>query len=319
MVQAVIVLGMGPVEPEFRGTGQQRRLIIANPRMRHNAIATKELVVNGYIDLHGFIVPTGGTTAKAQLVEEAYRQHLINGPQTEEEKRQVLQTSEAELMGSFIKKVVVKSNVSSQIPQEILLESEASNTLENFICSLNLLDRKVNGLFNGQIAVVGSNFGHLTRVSEIAKALGLDQGQMVFLSSEQILRHFDYDSKYLDEFLPEKVKLEDIQMHERWLLGIQKIPEYVLPEIKFVENDERFMQMMKELRTYYGTEVLGNIAQGLDHFETMQPKDIRDILGSMKRKLPPKNWGISANPDVWRERMRVYNKNTENWLTHKFI
>ena len=52
-----------------------------------------------------------------------------------------------------------------------------------------------------------------------------------------------------------------------------------------------------------------------DRFETMQPAAIRAALTALQRQLPPKEWGIQANLDAWRERMRVYDRDTEEWLT----
>lgn len=83
-VDAVIVLGMGPVRPQLRGVPNEegvRRPIADFERMRAIAIATKELAAHGEISPKGFIIPTGRASANSGDVQKAakYREEKLTG------------------------------------------------------------------------------------------------------------------------------------------------------------------------------------------------------------------------------------------------
>ena len=115
-VDAVIILGMGPVEPFLVGEPIRRRVVIENERMRHNALAAKELIVRNYVTESGIIIPTGRPTATIETVADALENrkkphYFARIAGTTQDKKIVLETSEAQLMADLIQKAVAKPGV----------------------------------------------------------------------------------------------------------------------------------------------------------------------------------------------------------------
>lgn len=346
-VQAVIALGMGPVRPQLRGGvgGKKRHIVAHHPRMREIAVAVKELAANGYIDPKGCIIPTGRATANTaetqkaleqrgtetpeellSLSTEEYKrrfpkfgdfQNYVGQPQSEEEVARVVGISESSLMADLIKKAVSKPGPldRKEVPPEIIEETEAPNTIQNFVRAINLLDKRTKGVFKGKIGVVSSNFGHLSRARGILLALGIPEEKIVCLSAEQILRHFGYRQSDIDSFKPHNTSAQTLQNQERWIRGVREIPEYVLPEIAFIENDNRLIMVMESLRQLYGKEKLDVL--GLGDFDKMRIEDVREILSSVSRKLPPSEWREQADIDVWKAKIDQEDALTSQWLKGK--
>lgn len=109
-----------------------------------------------------------------------------------------------------------------------------------------------------------------------------------------------------------EIAIQTLQNQERWIRGVREIPEYVLPEIAFVENDNRLMMVMESLRQLYGKEKLD--ALGLGDFDNMRIEDVRKILSSINRKLPPSEWGEQADIDVWKATIDQEDALTSQWL-----
>ena len=326
---AVIGLGMGPVVPQLRGPKGKRRPVTISPWMRHNAIAIAEIVDSGLIEENGYIIPSGFPARKEdmnrQLRETPRTQREAYGrPASTEEEMQIRKTSEAKLMGWLIGHAVARSATASRkYPNPTVLEErEASNTIQNFVRAINLLDKRsyerTGGLFEGNIAFVASEFGHVARAKEILNALGFDDERIVPITAQQVLRHFGYKGNLYPELWhgkPYEKQMQDTKLsQERWRRGVREKPAYVLTEIIYFEKNARLMQVMAALGRWYGQEDLGKFSLG--DFAFLKPEDLRRILGSIDRNAS-ENWpeeAIPADTSALTQEIEKYKRLTEQWL-----
>jgi hypothetical protein len=220
-IDALVLLGMGPVKPELRGPEGDRHPVVDFERMRAITIAGKELVAHGLVSEGGAVIPTGRTTADSGEVEKALgesqkgvdaetlntmnyieRQRTVGKPQTSEEAETIKKTSEAELMSDLLKKAVAKpGEIDRQgVPVDIILEEQAKNTIENVINTINLMDARQGRKWVGSVGILTSNFGHIPRIKELFNAFGVGDSKIVPLSAEAVLDHYGYDSSYLARY-----------------------------------------------------------------------------------------------------------------------
>lgn len=327
---AIIGLGMGPVIPQLRGLKGKRRPATISPWMRQNAIAIAELVANDLIEENGCVILSGFPAKEEdmdrQLRETPHTEREDYGmPASAEEERWIRKTSEAELMGWLVKHAVARSATSRDEGSRptVLEEREASNTIQNFVRSINLLDKRsqerTGNLFEGTIAFVTSEFGHVARAREILIALGFYDAQVVPITAQQVLRYFGYEGRLYPTFWHGKSyekQMQDAKRNQvRWSRGVREKPAYVLTEIVHFESNERLMQVMTALRRWYGQEALDKF--GLGDFEALQPEEIRRTLSGIDRKAPenwPKEEWIPPDTSVLEQEIEEYKRLTEQWL-----
>lgn len=251
-------------------------------------------------------------------------QRLLGRPQTEAEMAIILETTEAGLMEDLQIRTRPKSH--RETTQIKLPEILASNTIENIVRTINLLDteakKRGDDMWRGTIAIVSSNFGHIQRIKEIFKALGIGEDRIVPLSADAVLRHAGYDPKYLDKYEREDLNLDTdlgrntLKSQERWRRGVREMPQYVLPEIALIENDARLFQVMEALQDWYGEEMLRKIDPDLIDIKRFTAEQIRGTLGKIERQKPPESWGDldDAKTAAWVAENAAYTDLTKAWL-----
>lgn len=279
-VDALLVLGIGG---NTRLLGPDRHPVIEEQRMRINAVAAKELAAHHNITS---IIPTGQFT---ELVEYHYKrlaarqqskpdptetdflsfQGLMGQPTDEAELRRAAAVSQGELMSSLIRRAVPKGGAPSRLTQEILEERIARNTILNFIEALNLLDERTKGFWQGNMAVLTTNTGHLQRSLAIGRLLAL--GEILPISSEGTLLHYGYDKEYLNYML--QVTDSELREQEKNLRALSEIPEFIIPELVYIKNDERLRKVLSHLSGVYGPQALAKF--GIENIESMPADSIR--------------------------------------------
>ena len=226
-VDALFVLGIGG---GLQSVGPKRRSTIAEPHMRLNAIATKEIANKGYLPQTAVIIPTGKGTeivdwhyqqlaqkqvllGKAQTPSQLRDQmpgdlsyldfqRFLGQPGDEAELKRMAQATQGNLMAGLIHNAAGKPSDKpdrTTVTQEVLAETKARTTILNVINALNMLDQRTGKMWEGNVGILTTNTGHLQRAQEVAKALGL--GRVLLLSSEQILLHRGYNKDYLNKIL----------------------------------------------------------------------------------------------------------------------
>lgn len=192
--------------------------------------------------------------------------------------------------------------------QHVLLEDRATNTIENFAHTINYLDQDKDKYQN--IALLSNNF-HIGRIEKLAGKMGVE-GQSI--GSEDVVKKMDprYEKvakRYFDPEVNEAYRAEvlgelegekKMQMESRlggiakdypkserrWSRGLDEIPEHWLPNVSFIENPERLKGILK------AEENIESILRqnGVDDIETADPDELRKVLASIERKMPPKEW-----------------------------
>lgn len=302
-IDALIVLGIGG---NIQRKGLHNRPVIENPRMRINAIATKELAVNGHIAQDTVIIPTGKGTEVVKWHEDRLThkkgllgqstdadelrkllpkntsylafQDFMGQPSDEEELRKTALVSQGELMTDLIGKAKAKPSGNldrGQISQDILPETRARTTILNLIEALNLLDAHVQGVWDGNIAILTTNTGHLQRAEECAHALGIKNALM--LSSEQVLLDKGYNQGYIQQML--QMSEGDFKEQEKNFRAIKELPEFLIPEAVFIKNDQRLKQVVAHFETYYGVDALKKY--GVEDHSELTADEIRERIGSV--------------------------------------
>lgn len=194
-----------------------------------------------------FIIPTGGKTGG------------LDKP------------SEAELIVRILKTIFA-------IPEDtFIIEDTAMNTIQNIIYSANIVDRL--GLDPKDLLFISMGF-HIQRIKEICAIVGLS-GR--FVSAEKIVerrsrRHRRLLSKLLSPKREQYAKI--LSEQERWLRGLREIPEYWLPEMEKIENNNRLIDILKLKKVQPLLQ-----SHGIDPDRT-SPEDVRIWLRKIPRKFP---------------------------------
>ncbi len=259
-------------------------------------------------------------------------QHVVGRPADLAEREAVVKISEARLMSQLITDTVVKPGPANrrELLQQIVPDENAANTLQNVIDFLNIMEEKSpDGLWTGNAAMVSSNFGHLERIAKIFEALGIDDSHLVPLSAEQVLRHFHYSDnaeftkeykELVQAYLLRNLDPGTIQNQEKFLKGVERMPEYVIPEIYLIKSDKRLLSVLNSLKNFYGKELFEKSFPEISHFEDLPVDKLREILVGLKdkRKMPSVEWGKEANLEEWKARIVDDDKRTEKWLEDNF-
>lgn len=282
-------------------------------------LAASELYLNGQVE---DVILTGGPMKKnegiedseAQLMrdyflrklEQRWRSELLNDYKEAEGN---VRNAEGEIRPDIAGRIneIIEMRL-QDASQHVLLEDKATNTIENFAHTINFIDRNPSKYQN--IALLSNNF-HIDRIVKLAGKMGV-KGQGI--GSEDVVadlgpryetvakRYFDPEenSAYRQEVLAQLSsedktvaqfrlgdKAEDRPKSERrWSRGLDEIPEYWLPNIKFIENPERLKNILSAEEK--AQAILKK--HGIENIETASPEEIHAALASVERILPPKEW-----------------------------
>jgi hypothetical protein len=205
-------------------------------------------------------------------------QDFMGQPSDEVELARAAKVSQGELMTDLIRNARTKTagdRDPAQVPQDILPETRARTTILNLIEALNLLDERTKGVWDGNMAILTTNTGHLQRAQECAKALGLKN--VLMLSSEQILLTQGYDQEYLQGML--QMSEGDFKEQEKNFRAIKELPEFLIPEAVFIKNDQRLQQVIAHFESYYGVDALKKY--GVENHRQLSADEIREKIGSV--------------------------------------
>lgn len=327
-IDALIVPGMGPVLPALVGAEEKRRVIAQSQLMRHNTIAAAELVAKGKLGKEGVIIVSGKQTAKNDDVIQALAQKQeanpsaasfrseMKNPGSPKEADQVLNTTEAELMRNLVTHVVPKSGEKKPVtPERVIEEPLAPNSINNLFEAINALDATVEGdrIWQGNLGIITSEFGHLARNKEILNAIGFTDDRLVPLEAQEVLQQSGYDQLYSDYWKQQMESYKGDQ--ERWRRGIREKPVYLITQLDAVRKPERLMQIMRGLRQWYGQETLNKY--GLGNFDNMTREQIIEQATSFNREAPenwpPENWN-PGDLNAQEQEIQRYKVLTQQWL-----
>lgn len=317
-IDALIVFGGGVLPDSSLEAMNMGKKLIGHPekgwRMplgaKMRALAAAELYLGGQVK---DVILTGGATGKglefseAQLMQKYFLRKLEQRWRSELKKQyQESGNLNDETLSQI--EAIVKTR-QKEAEQHVLLEDKATNTIENFAYTVNFIDKNPDKYQN--IALLSNNF-HIDRIVKLAgkmKVEGKGIGSEDIVSNlsqrhEKVAqRYFDpevnevYRNEVLvelggDEKIITERRLGDLakerpKSERRWSRGLDEIPEYWLPNIKFIENPERLKSILSVEEKV--AEILAQ--QGIADIETANPQDIQTALGSIERLLPPKEWG----------------------------
>lgn len=241
-IDALVVCGMGPLRlADLKGT---ERLFPLHPYNRLNALAAKELAVNGVVDS---VVTSGTSTGKV-------REEPLDRIQSLEQS-----VSEGDLLADIYDRASRGKRANpkghERAAKIIKVDSAAKTTFDNVIQALNALDQENGGYWEGKLAVLSSEF-HVPRIREILTAFGLRNSQI--LSAERVLNHFGYRG---DRFYPkgdfgygktyEEFEEEIYNGQPAGLQNLQDNPSYVTFELSKIKSNRRLQEIAGNLRNYY--------------------------------------------------------------------
>lgn len=311
-IDALVVFGFGIISDQDLEKQAIGKSIIGQPEKgwrlpigaKLRTMAAAKLYFEGQV---GDVIFTGGTvkekegiaSSEAQLMEN-YFQHKLKNWWTEKFKKEG--KSEDEVKAEVDKRLEESS-------QHILLEDKATNTIENFAHTINYLEAKKNEYQS--IGFLSNNF-HVERIVKLANKLGTS-GRGVAAEpvvSEIDPRYQEIAEKYFGPERNEEYRQEvlrdlnedqdriaqarlgtseaDYQKGERrWSRGLDEIPEYWLPNVKFIQNPDQLRKILKAEENVQ--EVLRQ--HGVADISAASETEIRQALEGIERKMPPEEWG----------------------------
>jgi hypothetical protein len=312
----------GPIIPSGAATINKERLnqdvyemqydmAVAENLLRDKGVApTEEAIKNELLEVYDYL--------------DVQQQHeLLGRPENEKEKKLLEETSEAKLMSELLRRVRARPDAENRevVPIEIFEENQAKNTIENVIYTLNKLDKDAESMFTGTLSILTSNNGHLERSGLILQIFGIDPEKTVLLDPEQILRHFGYDERYIRHIEEHNNREDTMRHYTRWMEGLRSLPDYVLPELALIENNDRLKYTVSSLRHWYqqvGVDIC-TLHPELLGYETMDPNKLRDTIKKISRLMPPEEWKDRWNTVQMRQNISKYKKQTEAWLNGEKI
>lgn len=244
----------------------------------------------------------------------------VLSPTMQKEIEKLYTTSEAEIMEWVFLNAhskVMKPDGSGRVTGkslhiEIFRDNLATETIDNFINAINELDkrsRKKNKImFNGSLAAVTSRY-HIARTMETARYLGLEN-QVVPLVSQEVLKHFGYDTHLFKS--SNQFDIATRWNEQKWTRAIHQIPEFILPVIYQIQDDERLINILHNLKTIYGEKVFDNLH--LAKITLENANRLRLQLKSLARKNPKiEEWMLTDTKEI-NEAIDQYVHFTEEWL-----
>lgn len=171
-VDAVLILGMGPVMPTLATIGLERKVVMGIERMKHNALAAKELAVRGFVAEDGLIIASGRTTANSEAVTADYKKRQLDAertlsiwpsplPVSEEEVARVIATSEGKLMKELMDRARPKNlnpnNTPATTPGETAPQPDTTQRKQENTQSQETGKKGINVFLEDQ---AGNTFGN---------------------------------------------------------------------------------------------------------------------------------------------------------------
>lgn len=241
-LDAVVVLGMGPLRLREVADKGSDRLYPLHPYNRLNAIAAKLLASNGVVDT----VVTSGTRTGTP------------GEGTSDRIKSLEQVvSEGKLLADIYGRargIGVDASGNARAEKIIQIDSQAKTTFDNVIQALNALDAKNGGYWQGTIAILSSEF-HGPRIQEILTAFGIKDARV--LSAERILRHFGYTGRlYPKGEFGYGVTYEQFEegVYQGQPAGLENLrdnPSYVTFELAKIKSNRRLWEIASSVKAYY--------------------------------------------------------------------
>lgn len=250
---AVIVLGSGiedpywkwynkrhPDEPILEDQDNKGHLGV-DARMR--TIAAAEMYRQG---LTSQIIFTGGKTAEQRGIAD----------------------SEAQLMKEYAAMILRRAGLTEgEIAQAIILEDQATNTIENIAKVCNIIDQNPDQYRS--LAILTNQY-HLDRAQELIgkfnlKAEGFKAEDLLQSRSpkyQRIVERFFASPGYQDRLAGER----------RWTKGLKEMPQYWHPQTLTVENPERIDYILESLGLEQIAEKVGR--ENLIRFLRETPRNI---------------------------------------------
>lgn len=244
---------------------------------------------------------------------------------TPEEAEQVYTTSEAEVMESLFRRAKSKvvetdaNGVERQVGIEDLhlnvwSDHLATETTDNYIDVLNQLDddslAKGGGLFDGTIAAITSRY-HIARTIEIARMLGLE-GKVVPLVSQEVLKSCGYKDPYANNPKAEQFDKGTRWGEQRWIRAIYQMPEYLLPALGKIKNEQRLINTLQHVQTVYGRDVMQKF--GLGNLTVENAPQIREALKAIIRHNPLTEDWLKTDTREVNTAIDQYVNVTQEWL-----
>ena len=152
--------------------------------------------------------------------------------------------SEASLMLDIIKKyygTLYFKKYNRDIKEAIILEEESTNTLENFVYSINCCPKLLLKTTRAGLLSAGH---HLRRISILAELFLLSKNAKSQISAQELLGHGQTESSYLAEIQEKESRfikgLKDPKYLTYWLgyFGELKYPSIVQKMIKRIQEEE---------------------------------------------------------------------------------
>lgn len=188
------------------------------------------------------IIPTGGKTGKSHL-------------------------SEAEIIGRRLRQLGVPN-------EQIVLEPEATNTIENIVLVTNTVDMiDLNLLLHVALQ------HHLPRIKELCFLVGIDEISE-YCPSQEVLGKSHPLVKKTEKTIGVQARNEG-----RWMRGLRKVPEYWLPQVAKVESLERFRYILGHQRIQKWLEENFSISN-VSNLINREIEEIRKKIKQMERVMP---------------------------------
>ncbi len=195
---------------------------------------------------------------------------------------------------------------------EIFIDNQATETIDNLINTINELDKRSRTahrkLFDGSIAAVTSRY-HIARTMETARYLGIEN-QVVPLVSQELLKRFGYDIDLLK--IGQDFDKATRWNEQKWTRALHQMPEYVLPVLAQIHDDERLLNAFLNLQNIYGTEVFHKFK--LTNITRENIHHLRSKLIDITRKNPKFQEWMENDVKEINEAIDLYVKFTNDWL-----
>ena len=317
-IDALVVFGFGIISDKDLENQDRGRSLIGQPvkgwrlplGAKLRTMAAAKLFNEGQV---GDVILTGGSVkqkegieaSEAQLMKD-YFHHKLNNWWTSELKKS--DKTEDEI------KTEVAERWQNTEPH-ILLEDKATNTIENFAYTINYLEANKDKYQN--VSLLSNGF-HIDRIVKLANKLGAS-GEGVAAEPvvskidprlEKIAENYfgstkneEYRQEVLADLNKEQQKIAEARLgtseteyqkgEKRWSRGLDEIPEYWLPNVKFIENPEQLKKILTAEENVQ--QVLKE--KGIENIDTASETEIRTALDTIERVMPPKEWEEEAGKE----------------------
>jgi len=192
------------------------------------------------------------------------------------------------------------------IPEEVIIvEDKAANTIENIARSLKPIDQEPSKF--ARLGFLGSPH-HVKRIEKMVRLFGLEgptmsSAEVVDRSrgeagerprDQRVHNRMERYRKYFEATLNPDTNptyRKRLVEEERWSHGLDELPSYFLPQLRFIRNSNRLISILEadNLADYLLTEH-GIDVETTDPRNQRQMKELRKALYKIKRELPGEEW-----------------------------